>query len=175
VDEPYSPSRRSNMSRSVRIAAILIVSALILAGIRIAVSVAHRPTDETLIQQALTDSLEASRKGEPGAVMDLISKQLKVNEQSYSDSPQIAKFIKESKPDITIQDRKTLITGDEARIVSPVEIKLSMLGQSMDQSIDNVTLIFHREEARGFLFLPVVKWRLTEVRLPENQLPNASG
>jgi hypothetical protein len=163
--------RRWDMTRSVRTAAILIAAALFLVGIKVALTLTRHPSDETLIQQALNDSLEASRKGQPGGVLDLLSKEIKVNQQTFSDSSSIAGFIRNSRPDITLTDRHVLVTQDEARIVSPVD--LSLLGQSWH--LDKVTLVFHREEARGFLFLPTTKWQLTEVRLPENQLQNFSG
>jgi hypothetical protein len=163
------------MKPSVRNAAILVLLAVLLTGIKIAISVTHQPSDDKQIQQALTESLDASRKGESGGVLGLLSRQLKVNQDSAPESGQIAKFIRDSRPDITILDRRTLITGDEARMVSPVDLKLEFLGQSFSQRLDNVTLVFHREEARGFLFLPTTKWRLTEVRLSENQVPSFAG
>jgi hypothetical protein len=159
------------MQRSVRTAVILIVTALVLLGIKIAVSVAHHPSDEALIQQAVTDSLDASRKGQPGGVLDLLSKKLTVNQLGVSDTSQIVEVIKNSRPDVTLGNRNVLVTGDEARIVTPVD--LGLLGQTFH--MDEVTLIFHKEEGRGFLFIPTPKWRLSEIRLPENQVPNLSG
>jgi hypothetical protein len=163
------------MTNTGKAVAALLGLAVILGGIKIGLSLSNKPSDEKLIHQALNDALEASRKGKPGGVMDFLSNQLKFNDQSIGDQSQIAKVIKESHPEITVADEKVLVTGDEARIVSPVDLKANIFGQSLDQHIDNVTLVFHKEEGRDYFFIPTPKWRLSEVRLPENQVPNVSG
>ncbi len=162
------------MAPSVRNAAILIAAALVLVGIMVTLVATNHPSDDVLIKQALTESIEASRKGQAGGVLDLLSKQLKVNQQAAPESSSIAKFIRESRPDITLTNEKPLVTGDEARIVSPMDLKLNFLGQSVSRHLDNVTLVFRREEGRSLLFLPVAKWRLSEVRMPENQVESLS-
>jgi hypothetical protein len=159
------------MTRTVRTVAILFGAAIVLLGLRVAMIFTHQPSDQDLIQQALTASLEASKKGEAGGVLDLLSKQFKVNQGSAPDTSEIADFIRRVKPDIQLEDRHALITGDQARIVTPVD--LSMLGQSMQ--LKDVMLVFHKEQGHGFLFLPTPQWHLTEVRLPESQLPNLTG
>lgn len=152
-------------------AAILFGAAVVLLGVRVAINFAHPPSDQDLIQQALTASLDASRKGQAGGVLDLLSKQIKVNQSSAPDNSEIADFIRRFKPDIQLEDRHALITGDEARIVTPVD--LGLLGQTA--RLKDVTLVFHKEQGHGFLYLPTPQWHLTEVRLAESQLPNLTG
>ena len=146
-----------------------------LLGLRIGISMSQRPSDETQIKQALADALDASKNGKPGAVMDLLSKQLKFNDESVSDKSPIGKLIRESHPDIKVLDEKVLVTGDEARMRSPVDFSANIFGQHLQQRIDDVTLVFQKEETRDYLLIPASKWRLVEVRLPENQVPNVSG
>src|SRR4051812_25538220 len=113
-----------------------IVVALILLRVTI---FAPQPDDQALIQNALKDSIEASKEGRPGGVLDFLSSKFKIN----SESPgrfDIAKFIREHKPDITVYNTKAIISGDTARIETPVEVKLSVLTQNFDQTIDHVTL-----------------------------------
>jgi len=159
------------MTPRVRNFAVLLSAAVLLLGLKFAINSFNRPTDEVLIQQALAASIEASRKGEPGGVIDMLSQQLKVNQQLAPDTSEIKRFIKASHPEVTLSNTRALVTGNEARIVSPVNLKFSFLGQTVNQPIDSVTLVFQKEEAREFLFLPVSKWRLIEVRMPENQVP----
>jgi hypothetical protein len=128
------------------------------------------PDDQALISQALKDSIEASKEGRSGGVLDLLSSKFKINSESPSHFD-IAKFIRENKPDITVANTKAVVNGDDARIDTPVEVKLSVFNQNFDQKIDNVTLIFKKEEAHKFLVIPTTKWQLTDVEVPNNSIP----
>jgi hypothetical protein len=98
--------------------------------------------------------------------MDKLSMNVKVNDQDYSgNSRQIADFIRNSKPDVSFSVKKAIITGDEARIVSPANLKVQVFNQTMDRDISSVTLVFKREDDREYLVIPVKKWKLTEVRV----------
>jgi hypothetical protein len=160
------------MSKSTRVAIGFAAAAVILLTLSIGLKLMNRPSDQAQIQKALQDSLQASREGKPGGVLALLSDQLKVNNQLPPEYSQISQFVRESRPDITVDRTQALVTGDEARIVSPVEVKLDLVGQTMQQHLDNVTLVFRKEPAREFLFVPTTAWRLAEVRLPENGLVN---
>ena len=125
-----------------------------------------RPDDQTLIKQALDESIKASREGRPGGVMDKLSMNVKVNDQEYSgNSRQIADFIRNSRPDISFTSSKAIITGDEARIISPAHLKTQILTQSIERDLSSVTLVFKREDDREYLVFPVKKWKLTEVKV----------
>jgi hypothetical protein len=79
----------------------------------------------------------------------------------------VANFIKNSRPDVTVENQQAVITGDVATIVSPVRLKLDLLGRTIDKQIDDVTIKFKKEEAMTYLIIPTRKWRLTEVRAPD--------
>ena len=131
---------------------------------------APQPNDQQQITQALNDSIEASKEGRAGGVLDLLSAKFKVNDQEPNHFD-IAKFIRNNKPDITVYNTNAVINGDTARIDTSVEVKISILKQDFDQKIDNVTLVFQKEDARKFLVIPTTAWHLTDVEVPNNAIP----
>ena len=130
------------------------------------------PSDERMIQIALNDALESSREGRPGGVLEVLSSQFMVNTEQPG-SRQIANIIRNNHPEITILDRSPLISGDKARITSPIDVKLAFMGMRYDQKVDNVSLIFERTLAHEWVFVPVKKWRLSQVLVPDNLTPRS--
>jgi hypothetical protein len=131
---------------------------------------APQPDDQALIAQALSDSLKAGKEGRPGGVLEILSRKFRINEQSPGRFD-IAKFIRENKPDVTVLNKAAVVSGDTARIETPVEVKISFLNQKFDQRIENVTLIFEKEESHKFLVIPTTAWRLTDVDVPNHSIP----
>ena len=146
--------------------AVIIVAVV---GVRVLISQLNQPSDQQLIQTALADSIKASKEGRPGGVMDLLSKNLTLNDMDTSPNRgQIAKFIKENQPDVNVENKHAVIAGDEAQIISPVALEMNFLGQKMSRNIDEVTLIFKRESDMEYLIFPTKKWKLAEVRAPDD-------
>jgi hypothetical protein len=142
---------------------------VLLVGGRVMVGMAHQESDKSLIQKALAESIKASREGRAGGVMDKLSSQLKFNGSDYGSAGRdISRFIRDSRPDITVENDDPVISGDEGTIVSPVDLKLSMLGQSLDRHLKKVTMVFRKEDARDWLVIPVRKWKLAEVEVSES-------
>jgi hypothetical protein len=131
---------------------------------------APSPNDQVLISQALMDSIQASKEGRPGGVLDLLSSKFKINDQEPGRFD-IAKFIRERKPDVTVDNDKAVVSGDSAQIQTSVEVKLSFLNQNFDQRVDNVTLVFQKEAAHKYLVIPTTAWHLTDVEVPNNSIP----
>ncbi|MDR3690543.1 MAG: hypothetical protein P4L46_14290 [Fimbriimonas sp.] len=147
-----------------------IVLVLLLGGRAIVVVLSHQD-DRTLIQQALKESIQASKEGRPGGVMDKLSDDIKLNgESEEGNQREIARFIRDSKPEITVQDMNPVVTGNEATITSPVDLTLSMLGIERSRHLKEVTLIFRREEGREWLVIPVSNWKLAEVHVPQSAI-----
>lgn len=132
---------------------------------------APQPNDQKLIRAALEESLQASREGRPGGVLDILSSKFKINDQAPGSRWDIAKFIRDNKPEIDIQNKGAVISGDTASITTPVHIKLSFLNQTWDQKVDNVTLVFQKEEGSKFIVIPTREWHLTDVMVPDNAVP----
>src|SRR3712207_3308413 len=100
------------MNKSKLALAIFGVLVLLIGG-RIIYGLLTRPDDQTLIAQALDESIEASKEGRPGGVLDLLSEELKLNEQQVGTKRQIADYIRRFRPEVTVENKKALVTGDE--------------------------------------------------------------
>jgi hypothetical protein len=154
-------------------------AALILLGIAAALVVvrfvvfAERKDDATLIREALAESILASKEGRPGGVMDKISEQFKLNDQQPG-VRQIADIIRKNKPDVQVLKPDPVVNESQgtAQIYSPVKLSLSFLNQNFDTEIPNVTIKFKREDSRQWLIFPAKQWRVTEVTVPPESLPN---
>lgn len=155
------------------IAAILVV----LVGVRVVMGLAPQD-DKKLVREALAESIAASREGRPGGVMDKISSKLVINGEPLVSNPQIANWIRNSKPDVVVEKPDPVIMGDEAQITSPVRVKLANPignGNALDRTVNDVTLIFAKESATTFLIIPTTKWRLREVKLPDSAVSDFAG
>lgn len=157
---------------------ILIILGIValLVGIRVVMGLGGQD-DKKLVREALAESIKASREGRPGGVMDKISDKLEVNDERFSRS-QIANVIRDSKPEIEVLRQDPVIMGDEAQITSPVKVKIGLPignGTAFNQTIDRVTLVFAKESATEWLIIPTSKWRLKEVKLPDDVMSQLSG
>jgi hypothetical protein len=159
------------MARPRKILPVVLGLGAIFIGILIVFVTGGQRSDEELIRLALAESIEASREGRPGGVMDHLSDQFMINEQSPGTRVQIAKFIRDSKPEVEVLDPNPVVHGDTAEIVSPVRIQVNYFAFSADETIPDVRLQFEREEGRRFVFFPARKWRLVHVQVPEGQVP----
>ena len=153
---------------------IIVAILVVLVGIRTILSMGGAD-DKALVKAALKESIEASKDGRPGGVMDKISDKLTVNKEQVASMSQIAKWIRDSKPDVTVTQQEPIILENEARITSPVTIKASFPGGvDLDKTIDGVTLIFAKESAMDYFIIPTKKWRLKEVLLPSDVMAQLS-
>ena len=153
------------MGKSGKTLIAVVIAIAVVFGIRVALTLSANGDDRKMISQALSEAVKASREGRPGGVAELLSDSLKVNNVDVGRSQsQISQFIREQKPEVVVQNSTPQITGDEARIVSPVELDLGLLGK---RNLSEVTLIFKKEDSTAFLLFPTRKWRLTEVRAPD--------
>ena len=157
--------------------AVLALVLVVIVGFRALSVLTGQKDDATLIRDALRHSLEASRKGEPGGVLDLLSSSVTVNGESQAGvSGQIAEFIRKQRPDVEVENQQPIVTGDEARITSPVTIKadIPIVGTQTIQMKD-VVLTFQKESGHSMLVIPVKKWRLTGVTAPSDGLTGLAG
>lgn len=140
-----------------------------LVGGRVIVSMTHQESDKALIQKALAESIKASKEGRAGGVMDKLSDKLKFNGTDAGGAERdISRFIRDSRPDITVENDDPVVSGDEGTIVSPINLTVSMLGQSLDRHFKKVTLVFRKEDARDWLVIPVRKWKLADVEVSDS-------
>jgi len=130
---------------------------------------APAPNDQQLIAEALRQSIQASKEGRPGGVLDILSSKFRINDQSPG-TMNIAKFIRDSKPDVDVSNMTAVVSGDTARIDSPVHVRATFLTQTFDQQIPNVTFVFQKEDAHKFLIIPTTEWHLTDIEVPNDEI-----
>lgn len=154
------------MNNTLKVVLAVLGVLVLLFGVRVAITVSKKPDDQKLIREALDEAILASKEGRAGGVIELLSRDLKFNDQEVgTNKRQIMDFVQKQKPSVTVQDTNALLTGDEARIVSPVEIDLGLFGGK--RNLKEVSLIFRKEDATTYLIFPARKWRLVEVRVPD--------
>jgi hypothetical protein len=138
---------------------------LALVGVRVGMDYSSRQDDRQLIRQALTNATESSKSGQPGGALDLLSKNLTMNSESMPvDRQTVAKFIRDQKPVVDVDKVEPQIIGEEGRVVTPVSLSLGIFGE---RTLPNVTMIFAKEDDRLYGIIPVKKWRMTEIRVPQ--------
>ena len=82
----------------------------------------------------------------------------------------IAKIVKQAKPQLVAVNENPEITGDSATIVTPISAKFDYMGFAMDTVVPDVTVRFQREVGTKWLIVPQPKWRIVSVDAPN--LPN---
>lgn len=144
---------------------------VLLVGGRAILTVLHPPNDKSLIVEALAESIKASKEGRPGGVMDKLSDNLQLNgENEHGNQTQIARFIRNSRPEVTVADMDPVVTGDEATIRSAVDLKVELLGFNQSRHMKDVTIVFRKEEDRDWLIFPNRRWKLAEVHVPPDSV-----
>ena len=146
---------------------VVVVLVLLVAG-RVLVGLSAQRNDRAEILQALRDSIQAGKEGKAGSVLDKLSGQFKYNDQDARGSlGDISRFVREQRPDVTVKNPNPIISGDQARITSDVDLSLSLLGQSQSMSLKNVVIVFQRETGTIWGVIPAQQWHISEVRAPD--------
>ena len=128
----------------------------------------NNASDKELIQGALKESIEASKEGRSGSVIELLSAQFEVN-GTQPGRGEISRLVKEYKPQVEVPNDDPVIAGESAEIISPVRLKLQFpLARTFE--ISDVKFLFQKEQATTFVFFPTKKWRLRSVELPEDAM-----
>lgn len=149
----------------------VIVGALVLIyGGKYIANTFFGPSDEELIKRALTEAVTASREGRSGGVLDFIGDSFKINNTQIG-GRQVSDFIRNQKPDISIDYHTPQFGADMARMTSTAKIKIGGFGLSENFELKNITLDFKKENSNDILLLPVKKWKLEAVHVPLDGLP----
>lgn len=119
-----------------------------------------QPSDEALIKEALRDSIQAGKEGRPGSVLDLLTRDFELDNQQIVSDREVARFIRDSKPDVDIENWEPIVDGDRAQLETAISIKVGLpLNQTI--TLPNVRLTFRKERAARWLIFPGAKWRLS--------------
>ena len=151
---------------------VLVVSCVVLVAALVGIFYATAPSDEQLIERALEEAIVASKEGEPGGVLEHLSRSMIYDGQQVLDWNKVSQYIKAAKPIIVVDASRPRIDGDQAIIVADIEFKAGFQAFSIDNSIDNVEIRFAKESGTRWLIFPSPHWRIIEVSAPKSgELP----
>lgn len=152
------------MGKKARIIGIgLAVLAVAIIGLRF--GLAERASDRQLIQRTVEDSIAAGRKGEPGGVMEILSRRFEVNREAPN-RMDIGRFVRQSKPEVKLVNTEPVIQGEQAEIRTPASVRFGFLGNSVEQRFDEVVIRFRKETGVKWLIIPTKEWRIVSVEAP---------
>ncbi|MFQ3586395.1 MAG: hypothetical protein SNJ76_01845 [Fimbriimonadaceae bacterium] len=172
-DTLLGPVRRLVRNAKGRAALALLLVALIGAAGLFLVS-RSGPSDQELIDRALADAIKAGREGRPGSVLELLSNEFRLNEQQIGSRSQVARAIRDYRPDVAVANTTAVISGDGAVIESPVTLR-TQPPIPLSFEIPMVRMEFQRESATRWLVLPDKRWRLSRVTIPDDVFNQISG
>jgi hypothetical protein len=142
----------------------LIFGGLILIGV-IIFPLFNGPTDEEMILEVLQQSADASEAGQPGGVLDALSRTITYNGRPVSDRSEVAEFIKTSHPSIDFLDLRTTIEEDEANVLADIELGMAG-GLGPKFNLNGVEIRLAKETGTKWLIIPTPKWRIVEIKTP---------
>lgn len=146
--------------------------AFVVAGIGLAAFAFFQDSgsDAEQIRKALDESILAAKEGRSGSVLELLSRDFRFNNQAMGPGRQVAEFIRDAHPDVTISEGEPIVDGDQAIIESAVSIKL---GAPLNTTFElpKVRLQFRKERAAKWLIFPGHQWRL--VRATSTEFPSS--
>lgn len=127
------------------------------------------PGDQAMIDRALKESTDAAAKGEPSDVLKYLSRSFTYDGES-ANTFDISKVINQAKPKIAILQTRAQISGEEAEVVTPVDVQLDYMGFALNQTIPNVSIKLKKESAFKWGIVPEPRWRIVSVTA--EQLPD---
>lgn len=143
---------------------LFLIGLALLGGLAQIAMLRKGPSDEEQIRGALKESIQASKEGRSGGVLELLSDQFTINEQTLGGSRDIARVVRDMKPDVEVENWAPAVRGDSATLITPVKLSLSGL-VPMSVQIPEVRMEFRKEDAMSWLVFPTKKWKLRRVRV----------
>ena len=163
------------MSSKAKMWLTLLIVAALGVGFLFVASRDSRP-DDVLVREALDESIRASKEGRPGGVLDYISDSITFNDIPGVQKRDIARMVRENKPEVTLTNQTVTVNGDSAEIVADVrvvgKIGIGPVSTAFDYPLKGVQMTFRKEDSRKYLIIPSKKWRLTQVKVGEGLPPD---
>lgn len=120
------------------------------------------PPDRVLIQQSLNRAVDAARAGQPSPVLDKLSAKFSYGGE-WTNRGEIAKVIRQARPEISVLKTDPVVAGNTATIVSPVSLRVNYMGIGVDSTLPEVTIRFEKETGTKWILVPEPRWRITAV------------
>ena len=124
-----------------------------------------KPDDRDQILTALKDSIAASKEGRTGSVLELLSRNFKLNGEGINGS-QVVSMINKYRPNISISNKNPDIDGDKAVIRSSAALEVSL--PPLTLNLDRVSLNFERQQTFHWMIIPSHDWKLVSVSIPDD-------
>ena len=148
------------------------ISALIGVSI-VAITFLGAHDDQKDIQEAITKSIKAGKEGSGGGVLEHVSVDLRVNDTSYGGARDISGFVRQYKPEVEIPPITAKVFGDEAQINTNMKLTVGILGNRTSFPLKDVIISMKKEEDRMWLIFPSKTWKVSQVKIPANSVPEA--
>lgn len=132
------------------------------------------PSDKVLIRQAIEEASRNSKEGKPGGVLDYLSGTFTIQGFSPSEGD-IRQFIRERKPEVEVLNMEPTIRGDQAEIVTPVNLKLGVGNLGFNQTVNGVKITLRRESGFRYGIFPTPRWKIVTVSAEDATLGNPFG
>ncbi|MBL8068870.1 MAG: hypothetical protein JNM28_10500 [Armatimonadetes bacterium] len=127
------------------------------------------PSDQQMIDKALKESTDAAAKGEPSDVLKYLSRSFTYGGEA-ANTFDISKVIHQARPKIAILETRASIHGEDAEVVTPVDVQLDYMGFAINKTIPNVSITLKKESSFKWGIVPEPRWRITGVTA--EQLPD---
>lgn len=150
---------------------VLGIAALLIFGGLFLKVFASTPSDEAMIQEALTTAAQASGEGKEGSVLEYLSGNLQVMGFTPSKND-IRNYIQKNKPKVKLGAIRPIINGDEAVVNTSAEVRMGVGNLSATQKLDRVTITMRKETKLQMLVFPVPTWRIVKVSAESADLGN---
>jgi len=125
------------------------------------------PSDQSLIAETLRDATRSGKEGQAGGVLEALSTGFKVGDFEPSGG-EIADFVKNQKPEVTILTPTPVIRGDLAEVVSSVRIKFGVGNIGASHTVNDVRIVLQKEAGLRYGVFPTPRWRIIKVSAPNS-------
>jgi hypothetical protein len=127
-------------------------------------------SDADQINADLKSAVAASKSGQAGSVLDLLSRAFEVN-GAHPAMADVAQAIRRYKPECDVEPGTLSVSGDDATMESQVRVHGALLGSGFDTTIKQVRLDFRREGTLAWGVVPIRAWRLRSINV-DGPLPD---
>ena len=80
------------------------------------------------------------------------------------DRAEVARYIRNSKPEIYLENTAAIISGDTAQVVTPADLRIAVGPMPVTLHVDRVVITLAKETGTRFVVLPAPIWRIREIR-----------
>lgn len=137
------------------------LSAVVGLAVLTIVVYAFGPTDEQLINQSLDKAVKSSGDGAPWGVLDQLRGEFAFNGEMIRSRAEVVKFIRDTKPKITLGQRRLVIRGESATITVPASVVFEG-GATVEMPDVKIELV--RDGGFRWYVFPYPEWKMKSVQ-----------